>query len=168
MTGLNKLFKKLQTDAKSVLFTKETISAKVLKRLKKSKYNKDIEFVNLFKGNIDFLDDEKKKYIPIKTTFFENKDDINRSTLNRFNGLFQLLHADIGNSEFLGKSASNPKYCLLFADLFTSKGYIYPMKSRNLLQSKWKMFYKEVEGQRNGQKQGLKQTSTTLICFLQW
>ena len=72
MTGLNKLFKKLQTDAKSVMFTKETISAKVLKKLKKSEYNKDTEFINLFKGNIDFLDDEKK-YIPIKTTFFEKK-----------------------------------------------------------------------------------------------
>ena len=144
MTGLNKLFKKLQTDAKSVLFTKETISAKVLKRLKKSEYNKDTEFINLFKGNIDFLDDEKK-CIPIKTTFFEKKDDIDRSTLNRFNGLFQLLHADIGNSEFLGKSASNPKYCLLFADLFTSKGYIYPMKSRNLLQSKWTFFIRKLK-----------------------
>ena len=47
-----KLFKKLQTDARSVLFTEETINNKVLKKLKKSKYNKDIEFVNLFKSNI--------------------------------------------------------------------------------------------------------------------
>ena len=54
-----KLFKKQQTDAKNVLFTEETINDKILKKLKKSKYNKDIEFVNSFKNNIDFLDDKK-------------------------------------------------------------------------------------------------------------
>ena len=54
MIELKKLFKKLQTDAKSVLFTEEAINDKVSKKLKKTKYNKDIEFVNLFKSNIDF------------------------------------------------------------------------------------------------------------------
>ena len=54
--------------------------------------------------------------------FFEKKkDDINRSTLYSFDGPFLLLHVDIGNLEFLGKSATNPKHCLLFDDLFTSK-----------------------------------------------
>ena len=53
MIGLQKLFKKLKTDTKSVLFTEQTINDKVQKRLKKSKYNKDIEFRNLFKSNID-------------------------------------------------------------------------------------------------------------------
>ena len=61
------------------MFNEETKNDKVLKKLEKSKYNKDIEFVNLFKSNIDFLDDEKKS-IPIKTTFVEKKDDIDRST----------------------------------------------------------------------------------------
>ena len=42
-----------------MLLTEETINDKVLKKLKKSRYNKDIEFVNLFQSNIDFLDDEK-------------------------------------------------------------------------------------------------------------
>ena len=72
MIELKKLLKKLQTDAESVLFTEEKINDKVLKKLKKSKYNKDIEFTNLFKSNIDFLNDEKKS-IPIKTTFVEEK-----------------------------------------------------------------------------------------------
>ena len=67
-----KLFKKLQTDAKRVLFTEKTINDKVLKKLKRSRYNKDIEFVTLFEGNIDFLDDEKKS-ISIKTTFGKKK-----------------------------------------------------------------------------------------------
>ena len=42
MIELKKLFKKLQTVANSVLFREERINDKVLKKLKKSKYNKDI------------------------------------------------------------------------------------------------------------------------------
>ena len=102
------------------MFNEETKNDKVLKKLEKSKYNKDIEFVNLFKSNIDFLDDEKIS-IPIKTTFVENKkNNIDRSTLYSFDGPFQLLHANVGNLEFLGKSATDPKYWLLFVDHFTS------------------------------------------------
>ena len=61
-------------------------------------------------------------------TFVEKKDDVDRSTLYGFDGPFELLHAEVGNLEFLGKSATDPKYCLLFVDLFTSKVYVYPMK----------------------------------------
>ena len=66
---LKRLFKKLQIDAKSVLLMEKTINDKVLKKLKRSKYNKDIEFVNLFKRNKDFLDYEKKIY-PNKNNFY--------------------------------------------------------------------------------------------------
>ena len=72
MLELKKLFEKVQRDAKSVLFTEETTNDKLLKILKKSKYDKDIGFVNLLKSNIDFLDDEKIS-IPIETTFVEKK-----------------------------------------------------------------------------------------------
>ena len=82
----------------------------------------------------------------------EKKDDIDRSTLYSFDGPFQLLKADMGNLEFLGKSATDPKYCLLFVDLFTSKVYVYPMKSRKSILNKMEIFYKEVEGKRKGQK----------------
>ena len=60
------------------------------------------------------------------------KDDIDRSNLYRFDGPFQLLHADVGNLQFLGKSATDPKYCLLFVDLFTSKVYVYPISLESL------------------------------------
>ena len=96
MTELKKFFGQLQMDAKSVLFTEETINKKVLKKLKKSSYVRDKDFVNLFENNVDFLDDEKVS-IPIKTIFVEKKDDIDKSTLYIFDGQFQLLHADIGN-----------------------------------------------------------------------
>ena len=48
MENLKKLFSKLQTDSKSVLFTEEKLSNKLLQKLRKSKYNKDKEFVNSF------------------------------------------------------------------------------------------------------------------------
>ena len=42
MIELKKLFQKLQTDTKSISFTEETINDKVLKKLKKLEYDKDI------------------------------------------------------------------------------------------------------------------------------
>ena len=66
--------------------------------------------------------------------------------------LFQLLHADVGNLEFLGKSATDPKYFLLFVDLFTSKVYVYLMKFRKSIANKIEIFYTEVEEKRRGQK----------------
>ena len=118
---------------------------------------------------------------PIKITFVEKKKDyVDISILYSFDGPFQLLHADVGNLEFLGKSATDPKYCLLFVDLFTSKVYVYPMKSRKSILNKMEIFYKEVEGKRKGQKtrlqtdQEFKQNkifdwikNTMLRCFQQ-
>ena len=46
MDELKKLFKSLQTDAKSVLFTEENINDKMLRKIKKLKFEKDIEFLN--------------------------------------------------------------------------------------------------------------------------
>ena len=63
-----------------------------------------------------------------------------------------MLHVDVDNLEVLGKSATNPRYCLLFGGLFTSKVYVYPMKSRKSILSKIEIFYKKVEGKRKGEK----------------
>ena len=95
---------------------------------------------------------DEKKPISIKTKFVEKRDDIDRSTLYSFDSPFQLLHADVGNLEFLGKSATNLKYCLLFVGLFKSKVYIYRMTSRKSILNKMEIFYQEVEGKRKGQK----------------
>ena len=65
LAKLKTLFRNLQRDAKSVLFTEEKINEKLFKKLKKSKYDKDINFVNLFDGNVNINDDEKKS-TPIK------------------------------------------------------------------------------------------------------
>ena len=72
------------------------------------------------------------------------------STLYGFDGPFQLLHADVGNLKFLGKSAANPKYSLVCVDLFTSKVYVYMMKSRKSIAAKMEIFFsKEVERIKN-------------------
>lgn len=54
--------------------------------------------------------------------------------------------------EFLGKSVTDPRYSLLLVNLFTSKVYVYPIKSRKLVATKIECFYKEVEDKRKGRK----------------
>ena len=80
----------------------------------------------------------------------KKKGDINRSTLYSIGKPFQKVHADIADLRFLAKSAVDPKYALLAVDLFTSKIYVYPMKSRKLLAKKLKLLYDEIEPKRNG------------------
>ena len=50
--------------------------------------------------------------------------NIDRSILYSFDGPFQLIHADVGNLEFLGKNATIPRYILLAVDLDSSKVYV--------------------------------------------
>ena len=75
---------------------------------------------------------------------------MDHSTLYSVGKSFELLHAGIADTRFLAKSVVDPKYCLLLVDLFTSKVYIYPMKSRNLLAKKLKLFYEDVKNKRTG------------------
>ena len=67
--------------------------------------------------------------VPIRLDYVE-KREIDRPALYSFDGPFQLLHADVVNLEFLGKSARVPNYDLLIVDLNSSKVYVYPMRSR--------------------------------------
>ena len=45
---------------------------KLLKKVKKSRYEKDIEFFKLFDRNVNCLENEKRS-VPIKTTFVGKK-----------------------------------------------------------------------------------------------
>ena len=83
--------------------------------------------------------------MPITTPFYDFKSNVDHSTLYSIGKPFELLHADIADTRFLAKSAVDPKYCLLLVDLFTSKVYIYPMKSTNLLAKKIKLFDEDVK-----------------------
>ena len=119
LSDIKKLFKSLQKGSKSLLFTEDQTNKKMLKKLKKSKYDKDKEFVNLFnllENNDEF---QKKPSVPIKASFVEKLDDNDKSTLYSFDGPFQLLHADVKNLKLRGKPATDPKYSLLFVDLFS-------------------------------------------------
>ena len=103
----------------------------------KSTFEKDKVFVNLY----DQLENKNFKksnqdILPITTSFYNFKSNVDHSTLYSVGKPFELLHADIADTRFLAKSAVDLKYCLLLVDLFTSKVYIYPMKSRNLLAKK--------------------------------
>ena len=92
-----------------------------MKKLEKSKYEKDKEFVNRF----NLLEDKKTDFnnkndvysVPIKAEYVQKSDDIDHSTLYSAHAPFDLLHADLGNLRFLGKSAADAKYCLLLVDL---------------------------------------------------
>ena len=64
--------------------------------------------------NKDFFDNDKT---PTRTDYVE-KREIDRSTLYSFDGPFQLLHAHVGNLEFLGKNATIPQYVLVVVDLY--------------------------------------------------
>ena len=147
---IQNLFKTLQKDSKGGLYANTTISKNLLKKINKSTYQKDHVFNELYQKLEDKDFDKDNDNIPLKTPFFEKKGDIDRSTLYSIGRPFQRVHADIADLRFFAKSARDPKYALLAVDLFTSKTYVYPMKSRKLLAKKLKLFYDEIEPKRNG------------------
>ena len=86
---------------------------------------------------------------PARADYVE-KIEIDRSTLYNFDGPFQLVHADVGNLEFLGKNATFSQYVLVIVDLFSSKIYTYSMKSREQILQKLKLFYNDVRHKKKG------------------
>ena len=153
--------KKLFNNSNSVVFIQEQLSDKLLKKLKNSKYEKDKEFVNRFNlledKKSDFSNNKNDVYsVPIKAEYVQKSDNIDCCTLYNIHAPFDLLHADVGYLRFLGKSAADPKCCLLLVDLFTSKVYVYGMKNRSLIPLKLEKFYKEVASKRKNKKMRLK------------
>ena len=82
-----------------------------------------LKLINLIENDIDLVNKTKDDKVPTRLDYVE-KREIDRSTLYSFDGSFQLIHADVANLEFLGKSATNPRYALLIVDLYSSKIYI--------------------------------------------
>ena len=68
--------------------------------------------------------------------------------LYSFNGHSQALQADITYISLLARSAVDPKFCLFFVDLFTSKIYTYPIKKS--FSEKMKLFYNDIDKKRLG------------------
>ena len=125
----------------------------MLKKPKKSSYEVDkhlLKLINLADSKT-FLDDDKT---PTRTDYVE-KREIYRPVLYSFDGPFQLLHPDIGNSEFLGKNATLAQYVLVVVDLYSSKVYNYLMKSRKQILQKMKLSDDEVRNKRKGKRMRL-------------
>ena len=126
-------FDKLKTDPSSAAFAEEILNEKLLLKLKKSRYAADNQFfklVNLLENSVFFDPDS------VKRTDYVEKREIDHSTLYSFDAPFQLTHADVGNLEFLGKNSAFPQYVLVLVDLFSSKIYTYPMKSKKQIRQK--------------------------------
>ena len=108
-------------------------------------------FVDIYNN---FSDDNKPPVLseapPPTTQFVEKTEDIDRSTLYSFDGPFQLLQADVAYTSFLATSAGDPKFCLLFVDLFTSKTYTCPIKNKNLLAKKMEILYNDIQNLKKG------------------
>ena len=151
MEDAKKVFNHLKVDPQSVAFAEELLNKRLLVRLKKSKYAKDKLFLKIAND----LDREKRVIFnpeKVNRTDYVEKRDIDRSTLYSFSRPLELLHADVANLEFLGKNATFPQYVLLVVDLFSSKTYTYPMRSRRQIRDRLEQFYLDVQGKRKGRR----------------
>ena len=146
-------FDKLKLDPSSAAFAEEILDKKLLLKLKKSKYVNDknlFKLVNLFEKNSVIFEPDS-----VKRTDYVEKREIDHSTLYSFDAPFQLFHADVRNLEFLGKNSTFAQYVLDLIDLFSSKIYTYPMKSRKQIRQKLEQFYDDVKSKRKGKKMKL-------------
>ena len=132
----------------------------MLNKGRKSSYEKDKFFYKIFnliedKEVIYDFDTDKPK-LPFYTPFIEQKKDIDRSSsLYTINGPMLFFHADLAYLQFFAKSAVDPKYALVYVDLFSSKIYVYTMRKKSNLAQKIEFFYKEIE-QKCNQKEKMR------------
>ena len=98
------LFKNVRTGLNSILFSEEKIDNRLFIKLKNLKYDKDSLLLKLI-GSVERFDNEER--VPTRLDYVE-KREIDSSTLYSFDGSFQLIHVNVGNLEFLGKSATVP------------------------------------------------------------
>ena len=140
------IFSSLKTDPNSVLFSEEKIDTRFLQKLKESKYAKDSPLFKVIYLVDNKLEDEEK--VPTRIDYNE-KREIDRSAFYHFDRPLWLIHADVGNLEFLEKSATTPKYVLLVFDLLSSKIYVYSMRSRKQTLQKMKQFNDEIKNKIN-------------------
>ena len=139
------IFTSLKTDPNSVLFSEEKIDKRLLKKFKNSKCTKDSILLKLTLFADNQLDDEEK--VPRRVDCVE-KREIDRSNLYSFDKPFQLIDADVGNLEFLRKKTTISIYVLLVVDLYSSKVYVYPMRSWKQILQKMKLVYDEIKNKR--------------------
>ena len=145
---IQNLFKNLQKDSKSIFYSVGNLSRSILNMSKKSAYDKNKVFVNLYNQ----LEDKKfyqNNNLPLITPFLNKRSNIDHLTPYSISKPFEMLHAAIANLRRLAKSALDPKYCLLIVDLFCPKIYVSPMKNRRFLVKKLKLFYEDIKQKKD-------------------
>ena len=135
------LYNVLVYDQKGIFYATDKVTKTLIKKAKKLLYKKDIIFANIYNGL------ENEKFLPEKlhpnTRFVKKKENILGMTLYSFHRPFEALHADIAYISFLARSAVDPKCCLLFVDLFTSRNLYIPSEKKKSYSEKMKLFYKD-------------------------
>ena len=144
---IQNLFKNLPKDPRSMFYSIGNFSRSILNKARKSTYDKEKVFVNLY-NQLEDKNFYQNNNLPLVTPFVNKRRNIGPSTLYSISKPFELLHADIADIRFLAKSVVNPEYCLFIVYLFSSKIYVYPMKNRSLLAKKLKLFYQEIKQKR--------------------
>ena len=149
INSIQNLFRNLQKDPKNISYAIENLSRTILNKARKSAFDKDKVFVNLYNQLKDknlYENNNLRLVLP----FVNKRSNIDHSTLYSISKPFELLHADIADLRFLARSVIDPKYSLLVVDLITSKIYVYPMRNRSLLVKKLKLFYEDIMQKRTG------------------
>ena len=82
--------------------------------------------------------------VPLNALFVENKNMICMMSYS-FSRPFESITGWYSLISFLATSAVDPKFCLLFVDLFTLKIYTNPMKKKESFSKKTELFYKNIE-----------------------
>ena len=157
---LKNLFKKLINDQNSVFYAADKINNTLLNKGRRSSYEKDKVFYKIFNTiedrNIIYEDDDESR-IPFYTSFVEQKKDIDRSSaLYTVNAPLQFFHADVAFLKFFAKSAVDPKYALIYVDLFSLKVYVYTMRKKSNLWQKLEIFYKEIDSKRRNKNERMR------------
>ena len=96
---IQNLFRNLQKDLRSIFYSVGNLSNSLLNKAKKSTYEKDKAFVNLYNE----LEDKhfyQNNNLPLVTPFINKRSSIDHSTLYSIGKPFELLHADIADLRF--------------------------------------------------------------------
>ena len=131
----------------------DRITRTFLNKARKSLYKRHKVFYKYYLDsedkNVLYESGKKKAKIPFYTPFAEQRKDTDQSSaLYNIKAPFELVHADVADIQLFSKLAFDPKYCLLAVDLFNSKTYVYPIKSKNLLARKLELFYQDIQPKR--------------------
>ena len=133
-----------------MFYSVANLSRSILNQARKSTYDKDKVFVNLY-NRLEDKNFYQNNNLPLVTPFPNKRSNIDHSRLYSLSKPFELLHADIANLIFFAKSAVNPKYCLLKVDFkdFLPKS-LKKTSLRSLLAKKLKLFHEDIKQKRAG------------------